>query len=48
MYISDRKLKHDRFMQVAFAPTTAAARHAFRRWHSRKRDDALAECSTKM
>jgi hypothetical protein len=44
----DWKLEQDRFVRVAHKRTLDAARHAFRRWHSRKRDDAVAECSAKM
>jgi hypothetical protein len=40
----DWKLEQDRFTRVAHRRTLDAARHAFRKWHSRKRDDAVAEC----
>ncbi len=32
--------EQDRFMRLAYARTVAAARKAFRPWHSRKREDA--------
>src|SRR3954468_2568553 len=37
-----------RFEAVAYPRTLEAARRAFRAWHSRKRDDAVAECVAKM
>src|SRR5947209_19992158 len=37
-----------RFMAVAFKRTEAAAHAAFRDWHRRKRDDAVAEMVGKM
>jgi len=36
-----------RFMETAYPRTLGAARKAFRRWHSRKRDDAIQECLAK-
>jgi hypothetical protein len=38
------KLEQDRFVRIAHKRTLDAARHAFRRWHSRKQDAAVAEC----
>ena len=32
-----------RFMALAFTRCERAARRAFKRWHSRKRDDAVQE-----
>ena len=43
----DWGLEQDRFVRVAYGRTVAAAGHAFRKWHSRKRDDATAECVAK-
>ena len=37
-----------RFMEVAYPFAVRAARRAFRRWHERKRDDAVAELMAKM
>src|SRR4051812_44965479 len=37
-----------RFEVVAYPRTLKAAKDAFRAWHSRKRDDAVAECVAKM
>jgi hypothetical protein len=46
--MSDWAVEQDRFVQVAYHRTLAAARKAFHRWHSRTRDDAIAECVAKM
>ena len=40
--------EQDRFMRLAYARTVAAARKAFRSWHSSKREDAVQETLTKM
>jgi hypothetical protein len=37
-----------RFMTLAYTRCERAARRVFRRWHSRKRDDAIQECLSKM
>jgi hypothetical protein len=37
-----------RFMELAYPRALRAARRAFKRWHSRKRDDAIAECLAKV
>ena len=37
-----------RFMAVAYPRALGAARKAFKKWHSRKRDDAIQECLSKM
>lgn len=42
------KQEQDWFMAVAFKRTEAAAHAAFRKWHRRKRDDAVAEMMGKM
>ena len=44
----DWKVEQQRFMEVAYKRTLAAAHDAFRKWHSRKRDDAVAEMVGKM
>jgi len=44
----DWRAEQDRFMRVAYDRTMAAARGAFRKWHRRKRDDAVAEMIGKM
>ena len=36
-----------RFMEMAYPRTLGAARRAFEKWHSRKRDDAVQECLAK-
>jgi hypothetical protein len=41
-------IEHKRFMEVAYRRTLRAARKAFRGWHSRKRDDAIAEMLAKV
>jgi hypothetical protein len=48
MNMLDWNLEQDRFVRVAHKRTLDAAKHAFRKWHSRKRDDAIAECVGKM
>ena len=40
--------EQDRFMRLAYARTVAAARKAFRSWHSSKREDAVQEAVVKM
>jgi len=40
--------EQDRFMRLAYARTVAAARKAFRSWHSSKIEDAIQETLTKM
>src|SRR3954471_19404341 len=37
-----------RFMEVAYPRAQRAARRAFKRWHSRKSEDAIAECVAKV
>ena len=37
------KVEQDKFMEVAFHRCERAARRAFKRWHSRKKDDAVQE-----
>ena len=44
----DWRAEQDRFMAVEFKRTTAAAHDSFRKWHRRKRDDAVAEMIGKM
>jgi hypothetical protein len=44
----DWAIEQERFMAVAYHRTLQAARKAFRRWHTRKRDDAVAEMMGKM
>ena len=41
-------IEQRRFESVAYHRTLDAARTAFRRWHSRKRDDAVAEMLAKV
>ncbi len=40
--------EQDKFMRLAYARTVAAARKAFRSWHSSKIEDAIQETLTKM
>jgi hypothetical protein len=40
--------EQDKFMSLAYTRTVAAARKAFRSWHTRKREDAIQETLTKM
>jgi hypothetical protein len=40
--------EQDKFMRLAYSRTLAAARKAFRSWHSRKKEDAIQEALTKM
>ena len=42
------RAEQDRFMAVAYERTVASAHAAFRGWHPRKRDDAVAEMVGKM
>jgi hypothetical protein len=44
----DWKAEQDRFMAVAYHRCDRAARRAFRRWHSRKREDGIQEAQSKM
>jgi hypothetical protein len=44
----DWTIEKERFERVAYRRTLDAARAAFRRWHSGKRDDAVAEMVGKM
>jgi hypothetical protein len=44
----DWSIEQERFVRVAYRRTLGAARRAFRGWHSRKRDDAIAECLAKV
>ena len=41
-------IEQKRFMEVAYDRTLSAARRAFRSWHSRKREDAIAEMLAKV
>jgi hypothetical protein len=46
MTTSDRidwQAEQQRFMAIAYQRAERAARRAFKKWHSRKRDDAIAE-----
>jgi hypothetical protein len=40
--------EQDRFMAIAHQRAERAARRAFKGWHPRKRDDAVAECVGKV
>lgn len=44
----DWKAEQERFMSVAYERAMKAAHDAFRKWHSRKRDDAVAELVAKV
>ncbi len=44
----DWAVEHERFERVAYRRTLDAARTAFKKWHERKRDDAIAEMVAKM
>lgn len=44
----DWQVEQDRFMAVAYKRAEASAHDAFRKWHSRKREDAVAEMLGKM
>src|SRR5690242_2080012 len=44
----DWKSEQDRFMALAHQRADRAARRAFKAWHSRKREDAIAECVGKV
>jgi len=44
----DWRAEQDRFVAVAYTRTMAAAHDAFRKWHRRKREDAVAEMVGKM
>jgi hypothetical protein len=44
----DLALEQERFVRVAYHRTLEAARKAFRHWHRRKRDDAVAKMMGKM
>jgi hypothetical protein len=44
----DWSIEHERFERVAYRRTLEAARAAFKGWHERKRDDAVAEMMAKM
>src|SRR5919199_1068380 len=39
----DMRAEQDGFMSLAYQQAERAARRAFRKWHSRKREDAIAE-----
>ena len=43
----DWRAEQDRFMETAYPRALGAARRAFQKWHSRKRDDAVQECLAK-
>ena len=40
--------EQNKFMRLAYSRTLAAARKAFRSWHSRKKEDAIQETLTKI
>lgn len=44
----DWQAEQRRFMEVAYQRAERAARRAFKRWHPRKRDDAVQEACSKM
>lgn len=44
----DMRAEQDRFMALAYVRCERAARRAFRKWHSRKREDAIAEMVAKV
>lgn len=44
----DWRAEQDRFMALAYTRCERAARRAFKKWHSRKVDDAIQECLSKM
>jgi len=44
----DWSIEHERFERVAYGRTLDAARVAFRGWHARKREDAIAEMLAKV
>ncbi len=44
----DMRAEQERFMSLAYRRAERAARRAFKRWHSRKREDAIAEMVAKV
>jgi hypothetical protein len=44
----DWSIEHRRFERLAYRWALAAAKRAFRKWHERKRDDAVAEMVAKV
>ena len=46
--MQDWAFEHERFERVAYGRTLKAAGTAFKKWHERKRDDAVAEMVAKM
>ncbi len=44
----DWACEHERFERVAYQRTLNAAGSAFKKWHDRKREDAVAEMVGKM
>ena len=44
----DWAIEHERFERVAYGRTLKAAGSAFKGWHERKREDAVAEMVAKM
>jgi hypothetical protein len=46
--VVDWAVEKERFERVAYRRTLGAARRAFRGWHPRKRDDAVAEMVAKL
>ena len=44
----DWAFEHERFERVAYGRTLKAAASAFKGWHERKREDAVAEMVGKM
>jgi hypothetical protein len=44
----DWRAEQDRFMALAYTRCERAARRAFKKWHSRVRADAIAECVAKV
>jgi hypothetical protein len=43
----DWRTEQDRFMETAYPRALGSAKRAFKKWHSRKRDDAVQECLAK-
>src|SRR5687768_7169341 len=42
------RAEQQRYMQVAYTRCERAARRAFKKWHERKKDDAVQEAQSKM
>lgn len=45
---SDFQAEQERFVALAYDRAERAARRAFKAWHPRKREDAIAECVAKV